>query len=126
MDELGYIGEERPLLIRKGAPLGPYAATLTDANGQPVNLTNCTIPWVIKKYWKDAEPVASGVFEVTDGASGQYTVFIDHQDTDVLFAGGTLNEPASMGHWQADVVDAANVPQPLYYGQVRVQRDLMP
>lgn len=126
MDQLGYIGEERPLLIRKGAPLGPYTATLTDANGDPVNLTNCTIPWVIKKYWRDSEPVASGAFEVTDGPAGQYTVFIAHTDTDVLFAAGTLYDPASMGQWQADVVDAAAVPQPLYYGPVRVQRDLMP
>lgn len=125
MQPLGYIGEEVPLLIRKGAPLGPYPATLSDSNG-PVNLTNCTISWVIKKRWNDTDVVASGTFEVTDASAGQFTVFIDHQDTDALFAGGTLSEPASMGVWQADVVDASNVPQPLYYGAVRVQRDLMP
>ncbi|HTN42041.1 MAG TPA: hypothetical protein VLZ84_12865 [Asticcacaulis sp.] len=126
MTEIGYIGEEKALLIRKGAPLGPYTATLTNANGNPINLTNCTIPWVIKKYWKDEAVVASGEFEVTNGLAGQYTVFVDHEDTDVLFAGATIFDPASTGHWQCDVVDNASVPRPLYRGPVRVLRDLMP
>ena len=124
--EIGYIGEEKALLIRKGAPLGPYSATLTDANGNPVNLTNCTIPWVIKKHWKDEVAVASGEFQVTDGEAGQYIVFISHDDTDVLFVGATIFDPASVGRWQADVIDQTTVPQPLYFGPVRVQVDLMP
>lgn len=125
-DEIGYIGEELPLMIRQGAALGPYEATLTYPDGAPVNLAGCTIPRVIKKRWNDAEAVASGTFAITDAAAGSYTVHIAAADTDLLFAGGTLSEPASLGVWQADVKPDAGDPRPLYYGPVRVQRDLHP
>jgi len=126
MDQLGYIGEERPLLIRQGAALGPYEAALTYADGAPVDLTHCTIPWVIRKYWNSPEAVASGTFEISDAAAGKYIVHIDGGQTGALFAGGTLTEPASLGIWQADVQPQSGDPRPLFYGPVRVKRDLKP
>lgn len=127
MTPIGYIGEQRDLLVRQGADFETVSVTYLDAEGEAVNLTGCTFSGTIKKTWGSASEVAVVDFEISDPATdGKFTFSISHEETAKLIAASTDKGATTQYVWQADITDAANNVKPLYYGNVIVQRDLTP
>ena len=121
---LGNIGTRLDLLIRQGATFGPFVCTMTNPDGTPVNLTGATIRGQIRKAPADTVVVASLVVTITDAAAGKYTFSLSDATTAAIAAGADVTKPASVYVWDLELQDAAGSVIPLYWGDVRVHREV--
>lgn len=124
MNPLGYIGEQRDLLIRQGAIFEPVSVQYVDDNGAPISLVGCSISGAIKKRWNEEAVAAEVTFHITDALAGRFNFTIPASETAKLVAGVNASAPASQYVWQADIIDAGGTPVALYRGDVSVLRDI--
>lgn len=122
--QLGYIGERLDLLIRQGATLGPFLATMTNPDASPVDLTGATIRGQIRKRAADTTVVASLDVTITSAAAGQYSFGLTATATAAIVAGADVTKPESVYVWDLELQDAAGRVLPLYWGDVRVHREV--
>lgn len=124
MATLGYIGERLDLLVRQGATLGTFDATMQNPDGSAVNLIGATIRGQVRKKALDPTVVTDIDVTITDAALGKYSFGLSVAKTTVIAAGETLKEPASLYVWDLELVDATGRVIPLYYGNVTVFREV--
>lgn len=122
--QIGYIGERLDLLIRQGATLGPFICTLTNPDATPVNLTGATIRGQIRKQPSDTAVVANLSVMVMDAAGGQYSFALDAATTAGIVAGADITKPESVYAWDMELQDSLGRVIPLYWGTVRVHREV--
>ncbi len=121
---IGYIGERLDLLIRQGATLGPFACTLTNPDGSPVNLAGATIRGQIRKKPADTTVVASLAVNVLDAVNGLYSFALDAATTATIVAGLDVTKPESLYVWDMELADSLGRVIPLHWGDVRVHREV--
>lgn len=124
MATLGYIGERLDLLVRQGATLGTFDATMQNPDGSAVNLIGATIRGQVRKKALDPTVVTDIDVTITDAALGKYSFGLSVAKTTIIAAGETLKEPASLYVWDLELVDATGRVIPLYYGNVTVFREV--
>ena len=122
MAQIGSIGAKLDLLVKQGCTFGPHEVTLTNPDKTAVDLTDCTLRGQIRKTAGDTVVAATIAFVVTSATSGKFTFGMADDVTAALVAGETLDKPASLYTWDADIVDALGETIPLYYGDVKVFR----
>lgn len=136
---LGTIGERMDLLIRQGATFGPFMFTMkapkagavaqadgtyADADLLPIDLTGCTLRGQIRKTPADVAVVASLAVTVTDAAGGSYQFELTDETTATIVAGIDLSKRESIYVWDFELQDSLGRVIPLYWGEVRVFREV--
>ena len=124
MPTLGYIGEKLDLLIRQGATLGPFNVTLTNPNGTPYDLTGVTIRGQIRKTPSDPVVTADLDVSVIDSLLGKFEFGISSVLTAQIPTGESLKDTPSGQVWDMELVDTLGRVTPLYYGDVKVFREV--
>lgn len=124
MATLGYIGERLDLLVRQGATLGTFDATMQNPDGSAVNLIGATIRGQVRKKALDPTVVTDIDVTITDAVLGKYSFGLSVAKTTIIAAGETLKEPASLYVWDLELVDSTGRVIPLYYGNVTVFREV--
>lgn len=124
MATLGYIGERLDLLVRQGATLGPFDATMQNPDGSAVNLIGATIRGQVRKKALDPTVVTDVDVTITDAALGKYSFGLSVAKTTIIPAGETIKDPSSLYVWDLEMVDALGRVIPLYYGSVNVFREV--
>jgi hypothetical protein len=121
---IGNIGERMDLLIRQGATFGPFTATMKNPDESPVNLTGCLIRGQIRR--KPADSVIAATVEVTSpyDATGAYVFGLPSAVTAAIQCGADTSAPTSLYHWDLEMVDSQGLVHPLYWGEVRVHREV--
>lgn len=122
--QLGYIGERLDLLIRQGATLGPFICTLSNPDASPVNLTGATIRGQIRKKAADTAVVATLSVIIMNPTGGQYSFALDAATTAGIVAGADITKPESVYLWDMELQDSLGRVIPLYWGDVRVHREV--
>lgn len=124
MAKVGYIGEKLDLVIRQGATLGPFPATMTYADGvTPYDLTGATIRGQIRKRALDTEVVENIQVDINAPSEGQYKFGLDAATTGGMTAGESMGDAASKYVWDLELELADGTIIPLYYGNVAVFRE---
>lgn len=136
---LGTIGERMDLLIRQGATFGPFKfvmkapsqGAVPQADGSyvetdliPVDLTGCALRGQIRKTPSDATVVAELNVSITDPTGGTYQFDLSDTVTAAIVAGVDLSKRESSYVWDFELTDSSNRVIPLYYGEVRVFREV--
>jgi hypothetical protein len=121
---IGYYGEKLNLQIRQGATLGPFSATMKNADGSAVNLTNCTIRGKIRKTALSATVTATLDCSITNAAAGQYQFGLTDEVTAAITCGEKLTDKASQYVWDLELEDSTGRVVPLYYGDCLVLREV--
>ena len=138
--QVGYIGEQLDLLVRQGATFGPLRFQMKSPDGsvlpeaadppipeaswQPVNLTGCTIRGQIRKKPSDVDPVATFTVDITAPLEGRYQIGLSAAQTAAIDTGATLAAPGSAFVWDLELEDSLGRVIPLYFGDVRVFREV--
>lgn len=124
MAQLGTIGEKIDLLIKQGSTFGPYFVELTNPDETPVDLSGCIIRGKIKKTGLSVVTVEELNVTITDAVLGKFKFGLTDEETAVLPAGETLKDKASLYTWDMEIEDNAGNVLPLYFGDVRVFREV--
>jgi hypothetical protein len=124
MTTLGYIGEKLDLLVKQGSTLGPFTVTLANPDTAPVDLTGATLRAHLRKKALDSAKVAQFDVVVTDAAAGKFQFGMTDEATAAIPAGETLKDVASVYVWDMELEDASGRVLPLYYGDVKVFREV--
>lgn len=122
--QIGNIGERLNLLIRQGATFGPYRCTMTNPDGSPVDLTGASIVGQIRKRASDATAVADLQVTMVDRAAGVYEFGLSDETSAGITAGSDTTRPESLYVWDMELHDSLGRVIPLYYGDVRVFREV--
>jgi hypothetical protein len=123
--EIGWIGEELNVLIRQGATVGPYQATMVDAITQaPVDLTGSIIRGEIRRKPRDTTIVLNWRVTITDAVNGKYEFTLTDEDTAALECGDSIQSAKSIYVHDIEMQDSAGNVLPLYYGKVSVFREV--
>jgi len=121
---IGFIGERLDLKIKQGGTFGPVQATMVNPNATPVNLTGATIRGQIRKLALDTVIVETFNVVITNPTAGQYTFGLTDEETALIPAGELLDVPDSLYVWDMELEDAGGSVQPLYWGEVKVWREV--
>lgn len=124
MATIGYIGEKLDLLIRQGATLGPFNVTLTNPDGTPYDLTGVTIRGQIRKTPSDPSVTADIEVAMVDSVLGKFEFGITSDATALIPTGESIKDTPSMQVWDMELVDTLGRVTPLYYGDVKVFREV--
>lgn len=124
LGSIGTIGERLDLLVRQGGTLGPFVCTMVNPDGTPVDLTGCSITGQIRKRPADAVIVAALAITITDPAGGAYRFGLPDDVTAAIVAGADISRPESLYVWDLELHDSAGQVIPLYWGDVRVHREV--
>ena len=126
MPILGTKGANLDILIRQGATFGPVIARLKDNNGNPVNITGCTLRAQIRKTpTSTLVDGATAVFDITDPANGIFTFEFTAEVTTLLTADSeSETAPASIYVWDMEMQDSSGRVTALVYGKVNVFREV--
>jgi len=122
--QIGYYGERMKLLIRQGATLGPFFATMVNPNATRVNLTGCTIRGQIRKTALNTVIVETLNVTITNAVQGEYNFGLTDEETALIPAGETIKDEESIYQWDLELQDAAGAVIPLYYGECIVLREV--
>lgn len=121
---IGDIGQRLDLLIRQGGTFGPQRITLTNPDTTPVNLTGATVRGQIRKRPADAAVVAQLEVESPYDATGTFTIGLSAAVTAGITAGLDVTKPESLYVWDLELQDSLGRVLPLFYGDVRVHREV--
>jgi len=125
---LGYIGEKLDLTIRQGATFGPFEVALLNPDATAPSLTGSIIRGQIRKKALDAVVVAALDVVINPdqvgAGKGKFTFGMTAANTAALTAGESITDPASVYVWDMEWEDAATRVLPMYYGGVKVQREV--
>lgn len=122
---LGTYGEELNLDIRQGATFGPHVFTMTDPAGDPIDLTGCTITAKMKKKPGDLDTTAVNfTIELFNPTGGQFRLSMSASTTSAQKAGDRIDSSDSKYVWDMEMTDSAGIVTPLYYGVVRIFRNV--
>ncbi len=124
MATLGYIGDKVDLLVRQGATFGPMRVELTNPDATPVNLTGCTVRGQLRKKALSADVVAQFEVAVIDPQGGVFTFGFTDEVTAGIPAGESVKALESAYVWDMEVLDSTGRVNPLYYGDVKVFREV--
>lgn len=122
---LGSLGKQVNILLRRGCTWGPFVATMTNADGTPVNLTGSTFEARIKRKANDATEVAVIDMQLlTDGTDGKYTLSMSPTTTAALTTDPDITKPGARYVWDAEEITVSGERIPRYYGIVTVQENV--
>lgn len=121
---LGNIGAEVNLLIKQGSTFGPNSVVLKNPDGSFVNLTGAVIRGQIRKKALDTAVVCTFDVVVTDAVNGAFTFGLTDETTATIVADEVLLKPGSLYYWDMELQDSVGRIIPLYYGEVRVFREV--
>lgn len=124
MATLGYIGERLDLLIRQGATFGPFDVTLANPDKTPLDLTGATLRAHVRKKALDINVVITLQVELTEPALGKFKFGLTDEFTAGITAGESIKDPASVYVWDMEMEDSLGRVTPLYYGEVKVFREV--
>jgi hypothetical protein len=124
MPTIGNKGEVLDLLIRQGATFGPHEVTLTDAQAAPIDITGSTFSAQIRKTYNASTIDATFTFAITNAAQGKFTFTLSNTVTAALTAGADEFDPLSQYVWDLEMTSASGRVTPLFYGAVRVFREV--
>jgi hypothetical protein len=119
---IGVRGERLNLLIRQGATLGPFRASMVNPDSSPVDLTGAQIKGVMRKTAGAAAVIANLVVVISNAPGGLYEFSLPASVTAGIAAGLSETDADSRYVWSLDLVDAQGQVLPLYYGDVAVVR----
>lgn len=123
-ETIGSKGEELNLLIRQGGTFGPFKLTLKNPDGSPVLLTDATFRGQIRKTFDSLTVDANFVFNVTDPLMGKVEFEIDAEQTAAIMAGFDENADESQYVYDIEYLNEENRVLPLFYGKVKVFREI--
>lgn len=122
---LGSIGERMDLLIRQGATLGPFTATMTNPDGSPVDLTGASIVGQIRKTPQSRDVTAHVEVAIIEPKAGKYRFGISAEVTALIPAGADITKTDSKYAWDLELHDSSGRGVvPLYWGEVQVHREV--
>lgn len=122
--EVGYVGEELDLRIRRGATFGPIEIAITDSAGVAHDASGWTFRAQMRKKASAAgAPAGEFTFDVTQSASGRVFMSMPASSTLALLAGEVPEAPESVYVWSAECERPDGSVHPLFYGKVRVWND---
>lgn len=124
MATLGNIGERFDLLVRQGGTFGPHSFTLTNPDGSPLNLTGATLRGQIRRKALDPVVAADIVVTMVDPLLGKFDISLSSATTAGIVCGPTIKDPLSAYEWDFEMVDSLGRVIPLYYGEVKVFREV--
>jgi hypothetical protein len=124
MPTLGYIGERLDLLVKQGSTLGPFPVELKDSVGAAIDLTGCNIRGHIRRKALDTALVKSFNVVITDAAAGKFSFSLSDEETATIPAGEELKDRDSIYVWDMELEDSAGSVRPLYYGELKVFREV--
>lgn len=123
--KIGTIGEQIDLTIKQGCTFGPIIVTLRNPDKSPMDLTSCTIESDIRHKALDIEKIISfNIDIVLPETEGQYSFGLTDEDTATIPAGESISDEISNHVWDMKLIDSQGRAIPLYYGNVKVFRDV--
>lgn len=124
MATLGYIGERLDLLIRQGATFGPFDVTLANPDKTPVDLSGATVRAHVRRKALDADVVIALEVQVIQPTLGHFQFGLSDEITASVPAGESVKDPSSHYVWDMEMEDTLGRVIPLYYGDVKVFREV--
>lgn len=125
---LGSIGEKLDLVIRQGGTFGPFEVALKNPDGTAVDLTGSEIRGQIRKKALDVDVIVALDVVINpdqvDEGKGKFTFGLDADATADIVAGEVITEAASVYVWDMEWQDSLMRVTPMYYGGVKVQREV--
>lgn len=121
--ELGSVGEELNLFVKKGGWFGPITGTMQNSDLTPVNLTGCTFRGKVRDKVTGTE-VFSISPTITNAAAGTYSFEFTSTQTALLSSGEYIDKWHVRYYWDMEYVDASNRELPLYWGEVVVRLEV--
>jgi hypothetical protein len=121
--EIDHRGERLDLRLRRGMSFR-LLISAEDAEGNPVDLTGCTLAAAIKRTPADAAPLAE--FTAGPGAAAhEATLDLSAADAGLLPVPNNLNNPEGLP-WDAYIEWPDGRKEPLYFGVVYVYPEVTP
>jgi len=124
MPTIGHIGQRLDLTIRQGADFGPVQFTVRDAAGIAVNLTGCQVRGQIRTKALAAMLTVALNTLLQDAANGVVRFWLTAAATMAISAGESLRETASKYEWDLEIEWPNGRIDPLFWGSVRVHREV--
>lgn len=121
---VGSIGTKLNLLIKQGSTFGPHTVTVTDAGGDPLDLTGADVRAQLRRHALDVDVVAAfDVALAADPTTGAFTFGLSDEATAAIVTGELPEKPASKFVWDLEVEVGGTV-MPVFYGDVTVFREV--
>lgn len=121
---IGSKGEELDFLIRQGGTFGPFRVTLKNPDGSSVILTDTVFRGQIRKTPSSLNVEASFIFRTINAFGGVFEFEIDAASTAAIMAGLTEELPESAYVYDIEYANEENRVLPLFYGKVKVFREV--
>ena len=123
-NQIGGKGSQLDILIRQGATFGPHRITLKDENSNSIVLTGFEFTGQIRKSISSAQVTAVIQTEIIDEQNGIIEISIPWNVTKDIPAGENEKDEKSLYLWDFEMRDPQNKVTPLFYGQVKVFREI--
>ncbi len=122
---LGHIGAQLDLLIRQGASYGPYEFQLKNPDGTPIDLTGVVLRGHLRKTAQTSDLVTPFDVEIIGPPTeGRFLLSLTWQVTAELPCGAKLTDKESQYQWDFEMMDSIGRVLPLYFGDVKVFREV--
>lgn len=119
MTPIGNIGQRLDLQLRKGADDLLAEVTLTDSNGDPIDLTAAQLR---ASVYRNGAKLCDLTCTPTDATAGVFQISMTHDQSATLLAATPLG--STVRHdWGCDATLASGDVLPVLYGQAAVTRE---